>query len=383
MSFNVLFHLKMNMIELLLTNHYDFTKSKILINRFHLKTHVEFWNQKKIRFDNWDFHVAQKLILQSYKTRMTTIFWIFQRQKIHENVDESTDELERLKNWINDVIASSLFQLVEKIRIYLMSFHLFNIQNEKLRNYILYVQQVETYLLLKYVISRDDIDLFFRMCAWIIWLFHESKKFNYQMKTLYMFWLTNTNACIDDLKKAILVNSLMNIQRKKNKFFFVDLHLKLLNEYVKKIMKNRRISFMNLEYLFEYNAKFASSIKQQFIWMKRFHNVRVNIKHSIINEFNDIMKLTIESRKEMIYREIKRIFSTNQTKNLFVLDDKTLKVFVDKFNAKWSKSIIRTRSTKNCIVIWRTFMQMMLLICMQKSMKSNSCLRNERKWTRK
>jgi H2-forming N5,N10-methylenetetrahydromethanopterin dehydrogenase-like enzyme len=44
------------------------------------------------------------------------------------------------------------------------------------------------------------------------------------------------------LKKVILVNSLMNIQEKKNKFFFVDLHLKLLNEYVKKIMKNKRVS---------------------------------------------------------------------------------------------------------------------------------------------
>jgi hypothetical protein len=94
---------------------------------------------------------------------MTTIFWILQKQKIHENVDESTNELERLKNWICDVISSSLFQLIEKIRIYLMNFHLFNIQNEKLRNHILYVQQVETYLLLKYVIFRDDIDFFFRM----------------------------------------------------------------------------------------------------------------------------------------------------------------------------------------------------------------------------
>jgi hypothetical protein len=52
MSFDVLFHLKMNMIELLLTNHYDFTKSKTSINRFHLRTHLEFWNEKKIKFDN-------------------------------------------------------------------------------------------------------------------------------------------------------------------------------------------------------------------------------------------------------------------------------------------------------------------------------------------
>ncbi len=42
MSFDVLIHFEINMIEMLLINHYDSTKSKKLINRFHLKTHVEF-----------------------------------------------------------------------------------------------------------------------------------------------------------------------------------------------------------------------------------------------------------------------------------------------------------------------------------------------------
>jgi hypothetical protein len=62
-SFDVLFHLEMNMIELLLINHYDSTKSKKSTNHFHLKTHVEFWDRKKTRSNNWDFHVAQELIL--------------------------------------------------------------------------------------------------------------------------------------------------------------------------------------------------------------------------------------------------------------------------------------------------------------------------------
>jgi hypothetical protein len=150
-----------------------------------------------------------------------------------------------------------------------------------------------------------------------------------------MFWLMNTNACIENLKKTIFVNFLINIQEKKNKFFFVDLHLKLLNEYVKKMMKDRRISFMNLEYLFEYNAKFVTVIRKQFIWMKRFHDVRVNIKHLIINEINDIIKLTQKLRKKMIYRETSRIFLTNQVKNLFFLDDKIMKNSIEKFNKKW------------------------------------------------
>jgi hypothetical protein len=127
----------------------------------------------------------------------------------------------------------------------------------------------------------------------------------------------NTNVCIENLKKTVLVNSLMNIQKKKNKFFLVDLHLKLLNDYVKKVMKDKRISFMNFEYLFEYNATFATDVRKQFISMKRFHDVRINIKHSMISEFNDIIKLTQKLRKEIIYHETRQVSLTNQAKNLF------------------------------------------------------------------
>jgi hypothetical protein len=45
----------------------------------------------------------------------------------------------------------------------------------------------------------------------------------------------------------------------------MNLHLKLHNEYMKKIIQDKRISFLNLEYLFEYSVKFASMIKRQFI----------------------------------------------------------------------------------------------------------------------
>jgi hypothetical protein len=68
--------------------------------------------------------------------------------------------------------------------------------------------------------------------------------------------------------------------------------------------------------------------------MKRFHDVRVNIKHSMIDEINDIIKLTQELRKEMIYRETRRISLTNQVKNLFLLDDKAMRNSIEKFNKK-------------------------------------------------
>jgi hypothetical protein len=149
-----------------------------------------------------------------------------------------------------------------------------------------------------------------------------------------MFWLININVIFSNLKKIILINSLINISRLKNKFISMNLHLKLHIKYMKRIIRNKRISFLNFEYLFEYNAKFASTIKRQFIWMKHFHHVFTNIRHATINQEDDFIKLTHELHKEMIYFSNRRFFSSNQIKNLFANDDRVLKTSIKKFNRK-------------------------------------------------
>jgi hypothetical protein len=73
LSFNALFHLQMNIIDLILKIHYEFTIFSLLF-RSNLRTHVEFWNCKKIRFDNIKFHATQKFIIQNYKTRVVVVF---------------------------------------------------------------------------------------------------------------------------------------------------------------------------------------------------------------------------------------------------------------------------------------------------------------------
>jgi hypothetical protein len=68
--------------------------------------------------------------------------------------------------------------------------------------------------------------------------------------------------------------------------------------------------------------------------MKRFYDVQINIKHLMINEFNDIMKLAQKLHKKMIYHETRRVSLMNQAKNLFFLDDKTMRLSIKKFNKK-------------------------------------------------
>jgi hypothetical protein len=116
MSLDVLFHFEMNMIEMLLINHYDSTKSKKSINRFHLKTHVEFWNRKKIRLNNWDFHIAQKLILQSYCRYISTWMNLFTESamirptlsaRIANSFDSTYHSSTSSDDFVNDLINDS------------------------------------------------------------------------------------------------------------------------------------------------------------------------------------------------------------------------------------------------------------------------------------
>jgi hypothetical protein len=255
LSLDALFHLQMNMIDAILKIHYEFIKFSLLI-RNNLRTHVEFWNRKKIWFDNFKFHATQEFIIQNYKTRVVVVFWIVvQRQR-------SLDELKDLKTWINNAIASELLNVIKEIRIFLVKLDLDQCRDDELRNHILFCQHVKTYLWLKYVISRDDIDFLSFAFVRVVVLFHESSKFNYQTKTLYMFWLINIDFISSNLKKIILTNSLINISKLKNKFILMNLHLKLHNEYMKKVIRDKRISSLNFEYLFEYNIKFANMIKR-------------------------------------------------------------------------------------------------------------------------
>ncbi len=117
LSFDALFHLQMNMIDAILKIHYEFIKFSFSF-RNNLRTHVEFWNRKKIRFDNFEFYATQKFIIQSYETRVVVVFWIVvQRQR-------SLNELKDLKTWINNAIASKILNVIEKIRVFLVKFDL-------------------------------------------------------------------------------------------------------------------------------------------------------------------------------------------------------------------------------------------------------------------
>jgi len=82
----------------------------------------------------------------------------------------------------------------------------------ELRNHILFLQQAQTYLLLKYAIKHADIGLIRRAVARCCIYFHGSGQHKYAYEMLYLYCLISTSAASSELQWTILANSLINHQ---------------------------------------------------------------------------------------------------------------------------------------------------------------------------
>jgi hypothetical protein len=95
---------------------------------------------------------------------------------------------------------------------------------------------METYKTLKYAIKHCDMGLIKRVIARCCLLFHRSGKFKYAFLSLYITWLTQTNAASKELQNAILANSLVNLQGTDDGWFEIDRLNKFFNLQIKILM---------------------------------------------------------------------------------------------------------------------------------------------------
>lgn len=168
----------------------------------------------------------------------------------------------QVEEWIR---IASLIELLKKSNKFVkINLHLRKKlkKNNELRNYVLFCQHVKSSLLMKYVILTNDINLIFHVIAQIVVMFYDSREFNYQIETLFMFWTTCRDAYFKNLQTTILINLLTNFRNRKDKFISMSLHFEILNDEVKKVMRDRQISSINMFCLFEYSFRYAIIVRE-------------------------------------------------------------------------------------------------------------------------
>lgn len=253
--------------------------------------------------------------MNSFRARLVALFWIkatpYLRPAHKSNgssavevrpEDKEGQEEESLHTFISGMNKENLSLVIEQVRADIHDVSADDCADGELQNHILYLQQVETYMLLRYAICNGDIGLLTDCFARATVLFHGSTKSKYAFETLYLIWLTSTSAATDVLKRVILSMSVVNPSGLPNKFFGTDLMSEYLNGDVKKVIRDRRTSTMSIEFVFGYACKFATYCKDHFRRMRHFVGVQSNNKQAPGKRAADILILARDHRKEMVFR---------------------------------------------------------------------------------
>jgi hypothetical protein len=169
-----------------------------------------------------------------------------------------------------------------------------------------FIQQMETYMSLKYAIKHADIGIIERIFARCCLLFHGSKKRKYASLSLYMTWLTHTAATSPELRTALLANGLVNLRGANDGWFEMDRLNEFFNLHMKNLMIDRRSSSQSPDQLFRQVALTSSySTQLRSSWEDAFGKYS-NGRHQAKDASEDVYRLAYELHAKNSVRQLAR-----------------------------------------------------------------------------
>ena len=106
---------------------------------------------------------------------------------IIDSINNQDSFQDRLEKYLLIKLINHIQNLIHKTRVCFFEDSAHEFTNNELRNRMLFVQQVEIYMLLKYVISRENLRLITYVFIRSVVLFYNSIKYKYSFEMLYMF----------------------------------------------------------------------------------------------------------------------------------------------------------------------------------------------------
>jgi hypothetical protein len=100
---------------------------------------------------------------------------------------ETIDSKNTFEKYLNIRSFADIRKLIHETRVRYFEDKTHLNKNDDLRNRMLFIQQMKTYMLLKYVISHANLTLIIYVFSRVIVLFHDFNKYKYNFEMLYMF----------------------------------------------------------------------------------------------------------------------------------------------------------------------------------------------------
>ncbi|KAI9849692.1 MAG: hypothetical protein M1837_002818 [Sclerophora amabilis] len=259
-----LFHLKINFLKLLSQAHFGAEGERSQTSMFYSRSVL---GRRKVQPGRADFFALEEFIIHNFQARVVAALKVLIPSNIASTREESLQQV------LAEMTPVSFGKIVDML------------------NHILFLEQTETYILLKYAIKFGNIGLISRAVDRCCIYFAGMNQFKYSFETLYFKRLTTTSAATPALRRAILANSLVNNRGQSDSWFETDRFLELHNGRMKEILKQRRTSTITLEYLFEYCSLNSSFFKGLEKHLEHVFGIHVNTKHTVKRAHNDINDL--------------------------------------------------------------------------------------------
>jgi len=239
------------------------------------------------------FHHKEEVATRAFDARVTALFYRLLPPSVHTTRPNEVD------NYIRKLSHTTFHRKVEEIRQYIFTATEQSPDASKPIDYEFsahakFLQQMETYKTLKYAIKHADVGLIKRALVRCCLLFHGSDKSKYAFLSLYMTWLTQTDAASKELQDAILANGLVNLRNTNDSWFEMDRLNEFFNLQMKVLMATRRTSTIDTAELFRRTALTASYCTDLKVAIEAAFGEYSNGRHQIKDASQDVRYLAYQ-----------------------------------------------------------------------------------------
>jgi len=302
-----LFHLRMNFLWMIQRTHSGSPSCPEPPTLFH---NMNFWNRKQIPLAKAPFHLLEELILHSWDSRIIAIVYMHLQQE-GVNVQWPAE----VSAFLCNLTPAKFLTIVEKVRLSVFTRNSWlprdpeqgfktpldvSKVDQEFVNHVRFLQEVETYKVLKYGIKHGDIGLIGRAIDMCCIYFKGARQANYANEMLYLKWLTSTKACDPILRKAILSNSLINPHDGLDTWHEVDLNIELYNLSLKELLYVRKNSTFDIDHLFRTTALTTDFVTDLRKSIETTVGHRQNNTHTVKSPADDIHALAYYLSKDSV-----------------------------------------------------------------------------------
>lgn len=356
------FHLRMNFLYMINKSHYGDENGAP--NQYStLLSHINALHRKNIPPGSAPFHHLEELTIHSFKARIVALFLLYikEQTKGRCNVTDA-DQVSAYLASISPVdfqcIIDNIHQtaFAEDIRDKVNavdSAHCVRgkkkkgkvqtdptpaTDDEEFTNHIRYLQEMETYCTLKHAIKHADVGLLKRVIARCCFYFHGSGATNYASEMLHIWRLLSTEACDPPLKRAILVNGLINLRGQEDSWLEIDRHNEHLNLELKTLLNARRNGTFDVDSLFDYGGLCCEYSTATMKFLESSFGERTVGSHTTKSAASDIRFLADILKDSSIVNKKGRSCQHKSINTVYAGLDQLLSGALDNFNKQFVRA---------------------------------------------